>query len=276
MPDPRLKTVIVDDEPLARSTLRRLVAADSDLELVAECASGREAVLAVRAHGPALVLLDVQMPGMDGFAVVETLREDVEEAGNGARLPMFLFATAYDRFALKAFEVHAVDYLLKPFDDERFRDALARAKSRARLERVAGLSGELASLLDAMRGLVGNAPPPGPPRSPERAVERLSITHAGRTELVETSDILWIEAADQYVLIHTAAAEHLLRESIAHLEERLDPARFVRVHRSAIVALPHVRRFDRDPGGTGKVLVGKDVWIPVSRSRTALVRERLV
>jgi two-component system LytT family response regulator len=255
--------VICDDEPLARSTLRRLVADDPELELVAECANGKEALAAVKAHAPDLLLLDVQMPGMDGFQVVEALR------GNG-HAPMVLFATAYDRFALKAFDVHAVDYLMKPFDDDRFREAVGRAKERRKLERVASLSAQLSALLDTMRGATAVPPAQG------RFLERLSVTHTGTTQIVEVRDIVWIEAADQYVLIHTAAgAEHLMRESIAHLETRLDPARFVRVHRSAIVALPHVKRFDREPTGTGRVLVGKDTWIPVSRTRTALLKQNL-
>ena len=255
----RLRCIVVDDEPLARSTLRTLIGEDSELELVAECANGREAVSAVRQHRPDLVVLDVQMPGMDGFQVVEALRD--------GPLPMFVFATAYDRFALKAFDVHAVDYLLKPFDDERFREAIERAKARTKLQRVASLSEQLTSLLATIKGSA--------PTAPARFAERLSITQSGTTHLVDVADITWIVAADQYVLIHTATKDFLMRESMAELETRLDPARFTRVHRSAMVALPYVRRFDRDPTGTGKLLVGKDTWIPVSRTRTAHLRELL-
>jgi two-component system LytT family response regulator len=254
-----LRCIVVDDEPLARSTLRKLVSEDPDLELVAECQNGREAVAAVREHEPDLVVLDVQMPGMDGFQVVETLRDGPQ--------PMYVFATAYDRFALKAFDVHAVDYLLKPFDDERFREAIERAKSRRRLERVATVSEQLSSLLASLQG--------AQPTAPARFVERLTISQAGAVTLVDVADIVWVEAADQYVLIHTATSEHLMRESMADLETRLDPARFMRVHRSAIVSVPHIRRFERDPAGTGRALVGKDTWIPVSRTRTPLLKDRL-
>ena len=261
MAEPRMKCVIVDDEPLARSTLRKLVHEDAELELVAECANGREALAAVIAQRPELLILDVQMPGLDGFEVVDELDGDV---------PLVIFATAYDRFALRAFEVHAVDYLLKPFDDERFREALTRAKARRKLEQVAVLSQQLSALLESVR-----AAPPAAPVAAQRYLERLSIAHTGRVELVDTADIVWIEAADQYVLIHTATSEHLLRQPLADLETKLDPARFARIHRSAIVALPHIRRFDRDAGGTVKVLVCKDLWLPVSRSRTASSREKL-
>lgn len=258
----RLRCIVVDDEPLARATLRKLVGEDPELELVAECSNGQDAVTAVRVHAPDLVVLDVQMPGMDGFGVVAALRDGPQ--------PLFVFATAYDKFALRAFEVHAVDYLLKPFDDERFREALARAKQRRTALKVTQLSDQLSALLGTLRGT-----PTAAAIAPAGRPERLTITQAGATTVVEVKDIVWIEAADQYVQLHTAAAEYLMRESMADLEQRLDPARFVRIHRSAIVALPHVRRFEREPTGTGRVLVGKDTWLPVSRTRTALLRDRL-
>ena len=262
----RFRCIVVDDEPLARSTLATLVGEDPELVLVAQCANGLAAVEAVRAHSPDIVVLDVQMPGLDGFGVVEALKD-------AAPSPLYVFATAYDRFALKAFDVHAVDYLLKPFDDERFREAMERAKHRRRAAKVAELSTQLTALLGTLRGALAAPPVAGTP-APARP-ERLTITQAGATTLVDVVDIVWVEAADQYVLIHTDKAQHLMRESMAELEERLDPARFVRIHRSAIVALPHVRRFEREPAGTGRVLVGKDTWLPVSRTRTALFRERL-
>lgn len=261
----RFRCIVVDDEPLARSTLAKLVGEDPELELVAQCANGLAAVESVRSQAPDIVVLDVQMPGLDGFGVVEALKD-------AASPPLYVFATAYDRFALKAFAVHAVDYLLKPFDDERFREAMERAKHRRRAAKVAELSTQLTALLGTLRGAMVTQP--SPVASSARP-ERLTITQAGATTLVEVSDIVWVEAADQYVLIHTDKAQHLMRESMAELEERLDPARFVRIHRSAIVALPHVRRFEREPAGTGRVLVGTDTWLPVSRTRTALLRERL-
>lgn len=265
-PQPRLRCLIVDDEPLARSSLRRLLSEDPDVELVGECANGREALAAVKAHAPDLLFVDVQMPGMDGFELVEQL--------HAGKLPMVIFATAFDRFALKAFDAHAIDYLLKPLDDERFKQALERAKQRRKLEQAAEATRRLTEMLDSMR-LVLEAAPAAPGRPPGGYPERISIHQSGRVEMVELSDVVWIEAADQYVMFHTDKSEHLMREPMAELEKKLDPTRFVRIHRSAMVALPHVRRFERDSSGTGKVLVGKELWLPVSRSRTALLRDRL-
>jgi len=262
----RLRCLIVDDEPLARSSLRRLLSEDHDIEIVGECANGREALAAVKAHAPDLMFVDVQMPGMDGFELVDQL--------SGPKLPLVIFATAYDRFALKAFDAHAVDYLLKPLDDERFKQALERAKQRRKLAQVADATRKLTEMLDSMR-LVLEAGPATPGRPASGYPERISIHQSGRVEIVELSNVIWIEAADQYVLFHTDKSEHLMREPMADLEKKLDPTRFVRIHRSAMVALPHVRRFERESSGTGKVLVGKDLWLPVSRSRTALLRDRL-
>jgi len=221
----------------------------------------------VRAHAPDLVILDVQMPGMNGFEVVEALRKD-RRRRRERRAAARVVRDAYDRFALKAFEVHAVDYLLKPFDDERFRAALAAREGapQARTRRHALARAE--RVLDLGARLPAAAPP-------ARWLERISIQHAGRIEIVEVADIVWIEAADQYVLIHTASAEFLLRQPLADLERQLDSARFTRIHRSAIVALPHVRRFDRDAGGTGRVARRQGPVAAVSRTRTALLREKL-
>ena len=257
----KLRVVIADDEPLARSTMRRLLAIDADVELVAECADGIAAVAEVRKHAPELLFLDVQMPGLGGFEVLAQLGERAP--------PLVIFVTAYDRYAIRAFDVHALDYLLKPFDDERFHEALAHAKERRKLARVVGLTQQLSALLDDVRGGRGNSTHEATP------LQRLSIHREGQIELVEVADIEWIEAADQYVIVHTVHAEHLLREPLGDLEKRLDSGQFVRIHRSAIVALARVRKFEREDSGVGRVLVGKDRWLPVSRSRVAFLRERL-
>jgi len=236
-----VRVVIADDEPMARSTLRRLLAADPEVELVAECAHGREAVEAVTTHAPDVLFLDVQMPELDGFGVLAALHSE--------QIPTVVFTTAYDDYALAAFDVAAADYLLKPFDDARFTQALERAKARAReggAEQAEGL-------------------------------RRLAIHHLGRVDLLDVESIDWIEAADQYVKLHTRSGSHLARLSMAHLEESLDAAHFVRVHRSVLVAIDRVRRLERDPSGTGRVLLddGKDTWLPVSRSRMAQMRKLL-
>jgi len=236
-----LRVVIADDEPVARSILRQLLEASPGVELVAECAHGNEALEALETHKPDILFLDVQMPELDGFGVLSALQPE--------QIPAVVFTTAYDRYALAAFDVAAVDYLLKPFDDARFAQALERAVARVR----EGGSGRSASL------------------------ERLAVHHLGRVELLDVDSILWVEAADQYVKLHTRTGAQLARFSMSHLEEHLDSAAFVRIHRSALVALKCVARLERDPSGTGQVLLDDEAQtrLPVSRSRMALLRKML-
>ncbi|RKY15366.1 MAG: DNA-binding response regulator [Planctomycetota bacterium] len=237
-----LTVVIADDEPLARATLRRLLERDHELILVGSAAHGQAAVDAVREHAPDLLLLDVQMPGLDGFGVLAALSPD--------ELPAVVFVTAHDRYALDAFEVEAVDYLLKPFDDARFTQAIERAKLRARAGRASGASSR-------------------------EALRRLAVRHRGRIDLVPLDEVRWIESADQYVRLHCDDGVHLLRESMSHLEDTLDAARFLRVHRSAMVAVARLRSLELAPGGTGKLLLDDGSELPVARSRLAEVRARL-
>lgn len=259
-----LRVAIVDDEPMARASLRKLLAEDAEVELVAELANGDDALRALPELAPDLVFLDVEMPGKTGFEVVAALP--------GSSLPLIVFVTAYDQYALKAFEVHAVDYLLKPFDDDRFRTALERAKERLLQERVLDVGHELAGLLSAVNARAAGVPE-GAPREP--LPTRLAIHREGRVDWVDTSELRWVEAADQYVMLHTASGEHLMRESMHELERRLDPLRFLRVHRSAIVALAHVRSFERQASGGGRLLLDRGEWLPVSRSRAAALMQRL-
>lgn len=261
----RIRTVIADDEPVARDLLRSLLERDPEVELVAECANGAQALEAVRAHAPDLVVLDVQMPGMDGFEVVEALEDE------GRALPLVVFATAHDRHALRAFEVQAVDYVLKPFDPARMADALRRAKERLRGRAVEGMKEQLAALL----ALLGKPEPVGDPAGRGRWLERLAIQRGNRIEYIDVGEIAWIEAADQYVRVHTEGREHLMRGSMSQLERELDPARFARVHRSAIVALDRVKALETAPDGSARVSLGKDRWLPVGRARLAGLRERL-
>ncbi len=237
----RLRVLVVDDEPMARASLVRLLQADDEIDVVGVCADGEEALAAIDDLAPDLVFLDVQMPVRDGFEVLRALPDEGR--------PEIVFTTAFARYAPAAFDVEAVDYLLKPFDDERFARALARAKDRLRL-------------------------PSFPPATTSPA-ERLTIHREGRVDLVEVAEIDWIEAADQYVRLHTAEGEHLMRESMGQLERVLDPTRFMRVHRSAIVALDRVRRLESRGGGVGRLLLGDGTWVPVSRSRMAAVRRQL-
>ena len=200
----KIRTIVVDDEPLARSNISILLRADPQIEIVGECGSGAEALEKIRSAGPDLVFLDVQMPECDGFDVLELLGKDVP--------PAIVFVTAYDQYALRAFEAGALDYLLKPFDNSRFGRALERAKEK--IFRAHG--------------------------NPKK-LERLAIKGIGQVAFVKVSEIDWIEAADYYACLHVGAKTHLLRRSMAELEVELDSAIFCRVHRSTIVNLERVR-----------------------------------
>jgi two-component system LytT family response regulator len=264
-PTAPVRVLVVDDEPLARAGLRGLLADDPEVAVVGECANGREAVAAIRAQAPDLVLLDVQMPELDGFAVVR-------EVG-ASQMPVVVFVTAFDQYALRAFEARALDYLLKPFSDERFRQALERAKEQVRQRRLGALSAQLAALL----GLPG-APPDAavpvavPAREP---VARLEVRLGGRQIFVAVADIDWIEASDYYVRLHAAGRSHLLRETMQELEGRLDPRRFVRVHRSAMVAVDRVAELRTDAAGRPLLVLRDGTRLPVSRGRRELVERAL-
>lgn len=247
-----LTVLVVDDEPVARATIRGLVGADAALRLVGECGDGRSALEAIVRERPDILFLDVEMPEMTGLEVLAALPE-------GER-PIVVFTTAYDHFATKAFDENATDYLLKPFSDERFARALERAKEGVRLARLVR-SGAVPSEPDAAT-------------SGERR-DRLTIHREGRLIVVHTSEIEWIQSADQYVRLHTDTGEHLMRASMSELERLLEPERFTRVHRSAIVAIDRVRRLETRGGGTGRVLLEGGEWVPVSRSQVPRVRRLL-
>ena len=213
-----IRALIVDDEPLARQRLRDLLADESGIEVVGECGDGSSAVLAIETQTPDLVFLDVQMPELDGFEVIESVGAD--------RMPATLFVTAHDRHALKAFEVHAIDYLLKPFDRKRFHEALERA--RIWVGRSQEAPGRMASLLQDVQ----DSRPP---------MERILVRSGDHHLLLKTSDIQWIEAEDNYVRLHVEGTSYLVRQTMGRMLERLDPARFKRIHRSSIVNLDCVK-----------------------------------
>ena len=233
-----IRALIVDDEPLALSNLRVLLRRDPDIELVGECGSGAEAVAAIRAHRPALVFLDVQMPELDGFDVLELLGTDVP--------PAVVFVTAYDQYALRAFDAGALDYLLKPFDDARFAQALARAKER--LAQAAA------------------APP---------AMVRLAVKSGRQVLFVPLADVDWIESADYCVDLHVGAKTVALRRSMAAVESELDAAGFCRVHRTAIVNLARVRALDTGVDGDMEVVLADATRVPLSRRYRAQLQARL-
>lgn len=250
-----MRVVIADDEPLARERIEQLLAGRPGIQIAAVAGDGRAAVEAVRAHRPDLLFLDVQMPELDGFGVLAELGADVP--------PAVIFCTAYDQFALRAFEVHALDYLLKPFDEERFTQALERA--RRQLVRPAGgpddhpLAARLAALLEAAR-----------PDAAARA-DRLAVKSEGRVVLVKLADIDWVEAADNYVNLHAGRESHLMRETMNRLEQRLDPARFVRISRSTIVNLDRIRELQPMFHGDYTVVLRDGTRLALSRN----YRERL-
>lgn len=225
MSDPaHIRTIIIDDEPLAREGIRLLLDTDPEVEVVGECADGASAVETISRLRPDLLFLDVQMPEMSGFEVLAALELDP--------LPAVVFVTAYDQYALEAFEIHALDYLLKPFEDRRLFAALHRAKEHLRLARMNDLSARLIALLGS-RGSPVEAPPP--------TVRRIAVKSAGRTVFLDVADIDWIEAADYYVQLHAGHHSYLHRQSMTSLEQELDPNQFLRIHRSAMVNRERIR-----------------------------------
>lgn len=227
----RVHTLVVDDEPEARAGLCTLLARDAEIVVVGQARDGREAVSAIERLVPDLVLLDVQMPGLNGFDVLAEVGPET--------IPALVFVTAFDQFALKAFEVHALDYLLKPFTDERFFEAIARAKSRLG-ERAAGeQGGRLLALLDEY---LGSATARDVSRSsPTQPLERFFVRSGDEVSFVAVDDVDWLQADGYCTLLHCGDTSHLVRGNIGSLETRLDPTRFARIHRSAIVNLKRVR-----------------------------------
>lgn len=243
----KIRALIVDDEPLARERLRQLLATEPDVELVGECSDGASAIEAIREQAPDLVFLDVQMPDVDGFGVLEALPAE--------SLPAVVFVTANDQFALRAFDVHAVDYLLKPFDRERFQTAVRRAMAVWERRQNGQLNAQLAALLADVR----------PGERPGR-VERLAVKSSGRVVLVKIEDIDWIEAADNYVSLHVGAEEHLHRETMAAMEAMLPEGRFMRISRSTIVNLDRVKELQPLFHGEYAVILRNGTRLTLSRS----------
>ena len=241
------RTVVVDDEPLARQTLRVLLSREQDFAVVAECSHGADAVAIVRGERPDVLFLDVQMPEVDGFEVLRRL-----EAGS---VPAIIFVTAFDRYALQAFEQHALDYLLKPFSDERFSIVLDRTRVRLREHSFASMAEGLADLLSAM--------------APER--RQLVVRDGGRTFVIPHDDITWIEAEDYCARIHTRTRTILVRDSLRALADSLEPNGFVRIHRSAIVNVDCVRQIEPLTSGDQKVTLSDGTKVKVSRTYRASV-----
>ncbi len=220
MVSPTLRTIIADDEGLALNKLRMLLAAEGGIHIVAECHDGKEAIEAVETHNPDLLFLDVQMPELDGFQVLGQIPEE--------RMPIVIFTTAYDHYAIRAFEAHALDYLLKPFNQERLHRALEHARNEFLRSHEHSMKARLLDLLHATQ-----------PES--RPMRRLVIKTSGRVVFLDLNEIDWIEAAANYVRVHAGKDTYLLREGIGHMSEKLDPNRFARIHRSFIVNINRIR-----------------------------------
>jgi two-component system LytT family response regulator len=248
------RVLVVDDEPLARGMIGALVQADPDVASVVECGDARAVHALIAEHRPHIVFLDIEMPEQSGLGIAEM----IDDAG-----PAIVFVTAFDHYATRAFDVKAIDYVLKPFSDDRLRDALERAKRRIRERRLGELAHELSSLSTdlAVRpapGAAGGAPG-------RQYLQRLAFKVGDRSVVLKASEIHWIEAEDYYVLLHTARGRHLVRVSMASLEAELDPATFVRAHRAAIVNLDAVQELSTREDSCLRLVDGTRV--PVSRSR---------
>lgn len=244
-----LKVLVVDDEPLARDNVRVLLAADPQVEVVGEC-SGADAVAAIARLRPDIMFLDIQMPDLDGFALLDLVGADAVAA--------VVFVTAFDQYALHAFEVHALDYLLKPFSDARFEAALARAKAQVERHHRGVLDAGIGALLRGRHA----------PRS------RFLVPGRDRSIVVEAQQIDWIGAADYYVSLHCGGTSHLLRESMEEMERQLDPEQFVRVHRGTIVNLARVREVHPLFRGGCELKLADGTMLKLSRNRRAAFEAR--
>jgi two-component system LytT family response regulator len=249
-----LRAVVADDQPMARERLITLLADEPDVELAGTAASGTEAVERIRQLTPDVVFLDLQMPELDGFAVIEAIGVD--------RMPATVFVTAYDEYALRAFEVHALDYLLKPFGRERFRRALQRARHHVERERAGNLTARLAALLEQVK-------------TPHPDGERVLVRSGGRVSFVTVAQIDWAEAQGNYVRVYAAGQTCLLRETLTSLHARLSAHGFVRVHRSCIVNLARISALELHRGGDYEVVLVDGQRLAMSRLYRDAVQSRL-
>jgi two-component system LytT family response regulator len=249
-----IRTLIVDDEPLARERIRDILASDPQIESIADCGNGRDAIEAIQLLSPDLVFLDVEMPGIDGFGVLEALPRD--------RIPTVIFVTAYDQYAVRAFEVYALDYLLKPFDQERFDKALDRAKGHIANQQNDSLSQRILSALEEIKTRPVH-------------LERLVIKMNGHVFFMKAEEIDWLEAEGNYVRLHAGKESHLLRDTISALESQLDPKKFIRVHRSAIVNIDRITELQPWFHGEYRIILREGVQLTLSRTYREKLHELL-
>jgi two-component system LytT family response regulator len=249
-----MRVLIVDDERIARNRLRALLEAEPDVEIMGECANGHEAIDALSGTDPDVVFIDIQMPGADGLAVVRSIPAE--------KAPLIVFVTAYDKYALEAFEVRAFDYLLKPFDRERFQRTLANVRTEMSRGRKPNPARRLASLIDTLES--------------RPKLERLAIRNKGHVTFLRAESIDWIEAADNYVCLHCGGTTHVMRETMNALEKRLDSSRFVRIHRSTIVNADRIRELQPWFRGDYRVILHDGTALTLSRTYRQSVEVRLL
>lgn len=250
----KIRTLVVDDEPLARERLTSLLSAEPDIEVVGQCRDGEEAVRAIMDSSPDLVFLDVQMPAMNGFEVIEAVGSE--------RMPLVIFVTAYDQHALRAFQVRALDYVLKPFDRERFQEAVQRARVHIQRDETGDLGRRLIALVKDLR-------------RDQPKTDRLVVKSGGRLFFLRTDEIDWIEAAGNYVRLHVGNTSHLLRETMNAIEGRLDPEKFFRIHRSRIVNMERIQEMQPWLNGEYAVVLRTGTRLTLSRGYREKLQERL-
>jgi two-component system, LytTR family, response regulator len=250
----KIRTLVVDDEPLARERLTNLLSAEPDIEVVGQCRDGEEAATAIVDHTPDLVFLDVQMPSMNGFEVIDAVGSE--------KMPLVIFVTAYDQHALKAFQVRALDYLLKPFDRERFQEALQRARTYIQRDETGDIGRRLLALVKDLR-------------RDQPKTDRLVVKSGGRLFFLRTDEIDWIEAAGNYVRLHVGPVSHLLRETMNAIESRLDPEKFFRIHRSRIVNMERIQEMQPWLNGEYAVLLRTGTRLTLSRGYREKLQDRL-
>ncbi|HMK31362.1 MAG TPA: LytTR family DNA-binding domain-containing protein [Terriglobales bacterium] len=244
-----IRALIADDEPLARKRIRRLLAREEDFEVVGECGEGGEAITALRDLKPDVLFLDVEMPELDGFAVLKAIEPQ--------DLPVVIFTTAYDHYAIRAFDAHALDYLLKPFDEDRFHESVHRARTQMDHSRSGELAGKLLSMLHDAK--------------PQNDTDRLVIKSGGRVVFLKSEEIDWVEAAANYVRIHAGQEAYLMRETMTSFEARLNKDIFMRIHRSIIVNVEKIKELQPCNNGEYIVVLRNGKELSLSRS----FRERI-
>jgi two-component system, LytTR family, response regulator len=250
----KIRTMVIDDEPVARERIVGLLQQEQDIELIGECADGNQAISAINQQSPDLVFLDVQMPACDGFNVIQQVGAD--------RMPAVVFVTAYDEYALRAFEVHAIDYLLKPFGRDRFQQTLRHAREHLERRRAGDLGKRLLALVQDLK--------PEPQK-----LDRLVVKSGGRVFFLRTDQIDWIEAAGNYVRLHLTEDSHLFRETMNNMESRLDARRFVRIHRSRIVNTDRIKELQPWFNGEYVVVLQNGARLTLSRGYREKLQERL-